>query len=94
MIDSQGIIHVKHKMYDKQERAQEAQKIFNSLNIKYSVHNDGLHWIINYKGIDINYYPTTGKWFTNEPKYSCREDERFLVGILRYMKYEVKEIMN
>ena len=94
MIDDQGLVHVKHVIYDKWERAQEAQKIFNSLNIKYSVYNNGSHWKIDYNDQEIDYWPTTGKWYIVDTKHKCTHDERFLAGILRYMGYDVKEMMN
>ena len=86
------MIQIKLKHYDKWERLREAQKVFKKLNVKHEIHNNGIHWIIEYNDTEINYWPTTGKWYIADPKHQSTHEERFLGGILKYMGYQFQEI--
>lgn len=84
------ILHAKN--YDKWSRAEEAAKAFIHFNITWTEHNNGMHWKFWYEGIEYNYYPTTGKWFTVSPKHSCTNAERFLGGLLHTLGFKFKEV--
>ena len=78
-------------MYAEEDRLTEASEAFENLGIKHNVHNNGMHWKVIHDGVDYNYFPTTGRWYTLEPKHSCSENERYLAGLLRTFGYKIKE---
>jgi len=89
---NENIIYVKAKNYDKWERMREAQKIFNSLNIKFKVFNNGIQWIIYNEDEELEYFPTTGRWRVKDNP-NTKTQQTYLIGILRHMDYIVEEIV-
>lgn len=83
---------IKSKHYDKWDRVPEAKEAFEHFNIDYDKHNGGVHWQFIHNNVEYNYFPTTGKWYTVEPKHSCTHGERFLGGLLRTLGFEIEEI--
>lgn len=80
------------KNYDKWSRPEEAAKAFEHFGIVWSEHNKGMHWQFTHEGIEYNYFPTTGKWYTVTPKHSCTYNERFLGGLLRTLGFKFREV--
>ena len=89
---NENIVYVQAKNYDKWERLREAQKVFNSLNIKYYMHNGGIQWLVEYGDEELEYYPTTGRWRIKDNP-NTKTQQTYLVGILRHMDYTVEEII-
>lgn len=80
------------KNYDRFSRPEEAAKAFIHFGIKWTEHNNGWHWKFTHNGVEYNYFPTSGKWYTVTPKHSCEPHERFLGGLLRTLGFKFKEV--
>lgn len=83
-------IHIQAKHHSKDTRQQEAIAVLDALKIDYRVFNQGSHFIIRfkieYKTLNIHYWPTTGKWHIPELQFQCTHETRFLEGLLTYMR--------
>jgi len=86
------MFQIKDKHYSKEDRMKEAIKAFEYFKIDYTAHNMGLHWKFTYSDVEYNYFPTTGKWYTKNPRHSCTCTQRYLGGLLKTLGLTVKEI--
>jgi hypothetical protein len=86
------VVEISSKLHNKWDRPREAAKAFDELGISYTTYSNGLHWKFTIEGIEYNYFPTTGRWYTIEPKHYCTGGQRFLGGLLRTLNIPFKEL--
>ncbi len=84
------MIYIKRQHNDKWDRTREAIHLLDDLNIDYSMHNNGTHFIIEYNDKEIHYYPTTGRW--RDIDYHKDTQQTYLKGFLTYLSISFIEI--
>ncbi len=82
--------YIKRQHNDKWDRTREAIHTLDDLNIDYSMHNNGTHFIIEHNDKEIHYYPTTSRWRDIDIHKDTQQTG--LKGLLTYLSISFIEI--
>jgi len=86
------MVKIKNRVATKQERVVEASRVFGILGIAVVKKNQGFHWLFSFRGEEVEYWPSTGKWYIPGKGLRSVYNTRFLAGLLKTLDIKYKTV--